>query len=130
MAESAERTRSDVFRIIEDGLAAGKYPGVKEKAKGGYAPGTIAGDLQEYFGERKSHATTVARTETGRILNLGQLQRYKDRGIAYVKVLDDEGPHSCAACAAANGQVWTLDYAMEHELEHPNCVRAYVAVRD
>jgi len=121
LADRTTLERSTITDIIEKGLAEGKYPGVKE-GKGGYAKGTIAADLQGYFGERKSQATAVARTETGRILNQGQLTRYQDRGVSKVKVLDDEGPGSCAACGAVNGAIWTVEYAMEHELEHPNCL--------
>jgi hypothetical protein len=43
-------------------------------------------------------------------------------------VLDNEGPNSCEACAKVNGQIWDIDYAQSHLLEHPNCVRDFRAI--
>jgi hypothetical protein len=121
--------RNAIDQIIEKGLKEGRAPGVKESGIGIYPKDSIAADLQGYFDERKSHASTVARTETGRIQNLSSLDRWNDHGVTEVDVLDDEGPHSCNGCQSANAQRWTLEYAMEHELEHPNCVRAFNPVR-
>lgn len=128
LADSSEETRSRIVDIIEKGLEDGKYPGVKERKKGGYTEGTIAADLEDYFDERRSHASTVARTEAKRIQNRGMLDRYAERGYAEVTVLDDEGPNSCDACEAANGQVWTVEEAAERMLEHPNCVRDFAPI--
>jgi len=128
LADMEAEERNRVHDIIQQGIDEGKYPGVKERVKGGYPEGTIANDLEGFFSDRKSHASTVARTETKRIQNEGALGRYTERGYETVKVLDDEGPNSCAACAAANGQDWTVEYAQDHELEHPNCVRDFAPI--
>jgi len=126
----SEEQRSEVYRIIEDGLKGGKYPGVKELKRGGYAKGTIAARLERYFGGRRSHATTVARTEISRIRNTAHLSRWARFGVKTVRVVDNEGPNSCQACHEANGQIWTLQYAMTHLKEHPNCVRTFVIEDD
>lgn len=123
--DSSDQAKQDVLKIIEDGIAAGKPLGIKERVKGGYAKGTIAADLQPYFSSMRSHASMVARTEVGRVQNLGTCLTYGRYGIEEVTVLDDEGPNSCVECGAVNGQVWTIEYAMAHELEHPNCVRRF-----
>jgi hypothetical protein len=31
-------------------------------------------------------------------------------------------------CRAANGQIWTLDYAMAHSIQHPNCTRCLAPI--
>ena len=63
-----------------------------------------------------------------RISNQGTLTRYDRNDVTEVDVLDDEGPNSCDVCREINGQRWTLTYARTHELEHPNCVRAFTPV--
>ena len=103
--------REYVSEYIQKGLAEGK------------APSELADGLQEHFNFAKSHAEMVARTETGRIRNVGNMERWGERGFKKVGIIDDEGPTSCEECAKANGQVWPMDYALSHELQHPNCVR-------
>ncbi len=128
LADMTEAERQQVYEIIDAGLREGKATGVTESGVGTYPKGSIAADLQEFFAQRKSHASTVARTETGRILNIGTLEGYLAAGITEVDVLDDEGPNSCDECINANGQRWPIEYAMMNELQHPNCVRAFRAV--
>jgi SPP1 gp7 family putative phage head morphogenesis protein len=122
----SEEQRAEVYRIIEEGIKTGKYPGVKERREGGYDEGTIAADLEQYFDQRRSHASTVARTEVSRIKNTAQLNRWSRYGVKTVRVVDDEGPNSCQACYEANGQVWPLQEALNRLKEHPNCVRTFV----
>jgi len=68
----------------------------------------------------------IARTETASIQNKAAINRYEINGIK--KVLVHDGHDFDAACAAADGQIWTLEYAMNHELEHPNCTRSFSPV--
>lgn len=123
--DSTEQAKQDVLRILEEGIAAGKPLGIKERKKGGYAADTIAAELQPYFRRMRSHASMVARTEVGRLQNVGTIRTYQAHDIEEVLVIDDEGPNSCIPCKVANRQVWTTEYAMAHELEHPNCVRRF-----
>lgn len=129
MNDMSERRRAEVVEIIERGIAEGKPTGVRETRKGTYPKGSIARDLQEHFGDRRSHAATVARTELGRIQNISRLDRWRERGWQIVRVQDGDGANPCDACKELNGQVWTLDYAMTHELEHPHCVRNFIPLR-
>lgn len=126
--DSTAQAKEDVLKIIEDGIAAGKPLGVKERKKGGYTRGTVAADLNPYFQSMRSHASMVARTEVGRIQNIGTCLTYQQHDIQEVTVLDDEGPNSCVPCGEVNGKVWPIEYAMAHELEHPNCIRRFAPV--
>jgi len=125
LGDMSEKERSAIYDIIQSGLDEGKATGIKETGIGTYPKDSIAADLQEYFSQRKSHASMIARSETGRILNIGSLERFIAAGLREVKVFDNEGPNSCDACIRAHGQIWTIEYAMENEVEHGNCVRAF-----
>lgn len=130
MKDMDESTRKQVSDIIKKGIEEGKPTGVIETKKGTYPAGSIAADLHGYFDDRKSHAAMVARSEVTRIQNVAKLERWQDRGFDRSSVLDDEGPNSCDPCAKANGQVWTIEYALSHEKQHPNCVRRFSAARE
>ncbi len=127
LKDSTARTRERVFTIIRDGLEEGKP--VAQIGGKRIVPGTIAHDLRTtLIREREFEYVRIARTEVGRIQNQGTLTRYAVNNVTEVDVLDDEGPNSCDACREINGQRWTLEYARTHELEHPNCVRAFAPV--
>lgn len=73
-----------------------------------------------------ARAAMIARTEGAMAYNEGTARNWEGQGVEWVKILDDEGPNSCAECEAANGQVWTMDEFLGNLIEHPNCVRAAV----
>jgi len=73
-----------------------------------------------------ARAAMIARTEGAMAYNEGTARNWQGQGVEWVKILDDEGPNSCAECEAANGQVWTMDEFLANVIEHPNCVRAAV----
>ncbi|GAI53901.1 unnamed protein product, partial [marine sediment metagenome] len=80
---------------------------------------------------KQSRAEKIARTETGMAYNMGSLIGYRDSEVVeFVNVYDGGAPGSCAPCNEVNGQVWTVSYAMDHLLEHPNCIRAFGAAID
>jgi SPP1 gp7 family putative phage head morphogenesis protein len=81
LSESSKEQRERVSDIIRKGIEDGKPTGAREVKAGGYAKGSIAKDLQDYFTERKSHAAMVARTETARIQSEASLTRYKKAGV-------------------------------------------------
>ena len=51
---------------------------------------------------------------------------YGQAGVSFVDV--EDGVDHDEACAAADGQRWSLDEALANEKEHPNCVRVFVPV--
>lgn len=78
----------------------------------------------------KGRAETIARTELGNAQNDVTAERYKDNGIALVGVLDNGNDDDDDECKIANGQVWTLAYAQQNPLEHPNCTRCIYPIFD
>ena len=126
LKEHGARTRERVFKTIRDGLKEGKP--VSEIGGKKVGKGTIAYDLKQIGGMEDRSVVSIARSEVARISNQGTLTRYDRNNVTEVDVLDDEGPNSCDACREINGQRWTLAYARTHELEHPNCVRAFTPV--
>ena len=112
--------RSSISQIITDGIKNGTPTGVTQSGKGNYPKGSIADQLKGYFDERKSHASTVARTEVGRIQNQGKAVSYRKHGVTKVKVRDGFSHGSDKECDDRNGQIWTLDRAEAFEMCHPN----------
>jgi SPP1 gp7 family putative phage head morphogenesis protein len=106
-------TRKLVHDIIQKGLAEGKSPTIGKES--------IAKELGKVMEGQEYRMKRIARTEIAYIQNKGTVQSYKNAKVTKVQVLDNEGPNSCAECEEANGQIWTLEYADTHELEHPNC---------
>lgn len=118
--------RTAIGRIIDEGIKAGKPLGVREYKSGGYPKGSIAAELHEYFDARRSHASTVARTEVARIQNQATLASFRDHGVEKVTVHDGHAHGSCAQCNEIDGQIWTREYAEAHD-DHPNGTRYYDA---
>jgi hypothetical protein len=110
----AETTREDVRRWVEIGTEEGLS--VTE----------IARQIRSNSANiSPSRALTIARTESGTAYNRGALLAYEDGGVTRVEVLDGDEDE---ACAAANGQIWTLEEAAAEPIAHPNCTRAYAPV--
>lgn len=96
---------------------------VERGVKEGLSTDDLAQEIQDDYAFSDWRAKTVARTETGTAFNRGSIDGYRSTGLVdMVEVFDGD---SDPECQAANGQVWTLDYAEAHPLEHPNCVRAF-----
>jgi len=123
LKDMGEEDRKTVTEIITRGIEEGKATGVIESESGTYPKGSVAAELQDYFGERKSHAAMVARTETARIMNTANANRFAELGYDKVQIWDNEGPNSCEECKIAHGQIWSLSYYRQNPLQHPNCVR-------
>ncbi len=122
--------RAEIGQIITEGIEQGLYAGDIETKKGTYPKGSTAARLKKFFHERKSHAAMVARTETQHIRSTAKLNRWKKDGYGLVYVRDGDGGGPCDICKDKNGQVWTIDYAMTHVNEHPNCVRRFTPVKE
>lgn len=125
LADSVQSTRADVVDIInkgiEEGLPMGDITGKK------IVPDTVSYNLRETLVRNKDYEyVRMARTETASIQNKAAINRYEINGIK--KVLVSDGHDFDAACAAADGQIWSTEYAMSHELEHPNCTRSFSPV--
>lgn len=122
LANHTEETRKAVYETIRQGLIEGK-PVASIGGKSS-VPGTVAHDLEKLaIRDSKYKYVRIARTETASIQNQGSLNRFKKNRITHVLVSD--GHDFDEACAEADGQIWTIEYASTHELEHPNCTRSF-----
>ena len=113
--------------MIMQGILQGKPLGRWEfRDAEGYSKNTIARDIQETMGQQyRSGASRIARTETARLQNEASLDRYEKTGIEKVRVHDGCG---CSACAAVNGEEWTIDDARSRTTEHPYCKRVFFPI--
>ena len=103
--------KSDLVDSMEEGLTPAE---IAKKLEGNYA-----------FSEYRS--TMIARTETGFSWNSGSVKMYDHSGVKLLYVHDGDGDQDCIA---ANGQIWTTDYASGRLLQHPNCVRSFAPCLD
>lgn len=111
----AETTRDDVRRLTG------------QAAELGWSQSELAAEIRK-LGEiaSASRAMLIAVTETASMYNIGSLISYAESGqVSGVEVLDGTNDE---ICAAANGQVWTLEEARDNPIGHPRCVRAFVPV--
>jgi len=111
-----ETTKDDVARIIRNRF---DDRGDKDLA-------TLRDDITSAVREKfdaydEYRATRIARTETAIAFNHGTaLTAYQGGFTLEVIDGDDDG-----ACAQVNGQIWTAERALEHPIQHPNCVRDF-----
>ena len=119
LKDHKKETRELIHDIIQKGLEDGKSPTIGKES--------IAKELGKVMNDQEYRMKRIARTEVAYIQNKGTINSYKNSKVNKVQVLDDEGPNSCQECADVNGQIWPIEYAEIHELEHPNCVRTFIA---
>jgi hypothetical protein len=113
-----EVTQGRVARIVSGALAS---PPVSES--------DIRATLRTAFADMSDErADLIARTELATSANAGALSGYRETGRAYVGVSD--GVEFDEECRVANGQIWSLDYAMANLLEHPDCGRSFDPISD
>lgn len=125
LADSVQSTRAQVVDVINQGIADGLPMGDITGKK--IVPNTVSYNIRETLVREKDFQNLrIARTETAAIQNKAAINRYDINGIK--KVLVHDGHDFDAECAAADGQIWSTDYAMSHELEHPNCTRSFSPV--
>jgi SPP1 gp7 family putative phage head morphogenesis protein len=101
-----EMLRNDLVNMMDEGLT----------------PAEIAKNLENDYAFSETRAMTIARTETGFTWNRGTIKMYSETGVKLVYVHDGDYDEECRA---ANGQIWSADYAQINALAHPNCVRSF-----
>lgn len=88
----------------------------------------IAEKVREGFtGYQDWRADRIGRTETSIAYNFGDIFGYRQAGVTHVLVSDGDGD---AECAAANGQTWTLEEALNNPVAHPHCERSFSPIVD
>jgi hypothetical protein len=110
-----DTTKSLVQNSLQDAIAKGS------------TPTEISDMLQGNFAFSPSRAMTITRTETGYAWNSGAIGIAKAAGMNAVIVSD--GQDFDAECQEADGQTWTVEYAENHQLQHPNCSRSFTATQ-
>ena len=112
-----QTTRDEVAALIARTLADNRTVTV-------FQLGTkIADAVREKFGDyQRFRADRIARTETANVYNQADVFSYRQAGITEVEVSDGDDD---ADCADANGQIWTLERAMNNPTAHPNCTRSF-----
>lgn len=118
LATKSADTRNEIASIIERGIAEGKAAGIRIGKDGRYPEGTIADELHRYFSQKKSEASTVARSETARCYYEGETTRYARAGVEYVEFLG--APDACDACKELIGRKYRLGSQPNIPI-HPNC---------
>jgi len=98
--------RGYTMRQIADGIPALGYGGVSGV----------------FDAARRERADLIARTETSMAYNTASVAAYESGGVSYVEVSDGADD---AACADADGAIWTLDEAEADPLAHPACRRQF-----
>jgi hypothetical protein len=88
----------------------------------GQTPAEIAKNIQDSYAFSETRAETIARTETGNCWNNAGLDTCEAGGGDKVTVFDGDYDD---ACQTADGQIWTIAYARDNALSHPNCVRSF-----
>lgn len=75
--------------------------------------------------QMKNYTRMLVRTKSANAYNSGTLNKFAEEGVRRVQVYDGVEDE---ACAKANGEKWSLRYAMTNVIAHPNCVRAFSAI--
>lgn len=119
LSDSTTATREKLVTLIEEAINSGIGLGVKE-GPNGYPKNTLADQLKDLFAERKSHASTVARTEVSRIRNDAAFGRYVSAGVERVEVTGPDDDLTCDECGLVVGEVFDINEAPYIPV-HPNC---------
>jgi hypothetical protein len=94
-----------------------------------YTSAAFRSDIAAYVTQTyEGRADTIARTESALAANAGNLAAYRANDTHYVMVHD--GTDYDDECAAADGQIWTVDDADANSIEHPNCGRSFDEMAD
>lgn len=124
--------KKEIINSIISGRIAYILPKIEQATRKMIAEGIyISGDksllktaVNELYALSDERAKLINDTEQRVVANIARTATAKESGrVEAVLVIDGDG---CAVCPTINGQVWSLDYAMAHPLEHPNCVRQFV----
>ena len=115
------QSRSSVAQM----LLTGEDPRVVSKrlAQDLWSQGVQITDSAGRSWNTETYTRMLIRTKSANAYNAGSMNRYVDQGVSRVRVFD--GVQDDEECAEANGQVWSLRYAMNHVIAHPNCRRAF-----
>ena len=124
-----KQTKDSIYRALAEGRAAGENALGLAKRIEGMVPGGRFSKVPFDGGEER-RALLIARTEIKHSQNGAAIMAYKQTQVVTgVKVLDAQKGDYDNPCISAAGQIWTLTYADEHRIQHPNCTRSFSPIR-
>lgn len=130
------RVKQEVLEQVRLGIQYGiTYRGI---ATGGVFDVGPAGDraaeqvvlkgVEGVFSEYTTwQAERIARTESAVSFNRASSELMREAGISHVEIIDGVDDDDCAA---ANGEIWTLEEYESNPVAHPNCTRVGLPVID
>ena len=123
------QARQSLFNSLAEGRAAGENAIDLAKRIEGTVPGGRFSQVPFDGGEVR-RARLIARTEIKFSQNGASIAAYRQSSVVTgVRVLDAQKGDYDQPCIDAKGQVWTLDYADSHRIQHPNCTRSFKPIR-
>jgi len=114
------RFRNQIVEIVGEGVARGWGPSrlerqIREALRGARDPKR----LNQRLG-LEQRAALIARSELATAYVKGSLQRARERGDGYVRVLASNDERTCPTCASRNGRIYPVDRVPIPW--HPRCV--------
>jgi len=114
------RFRNQIVEIVGEGVARGWGPTrlerqIREALRGARDPKR----LNQRLG-LEQRAALIARSELATAYVKGSLQRARERGDGYVRVLASNDERTCPTCASRNGRIYPVDRVPLSF--HPRCV--------
>jgi hypothetical protein len=119
VTQISDTTREWVKTAVIDELESAEGLSIRDLAE------TLADAAENSRAFDQARALTIARTEVAIAYNHGSVLGYRQDGVESVLVSDGDGD---GPCAEADGEVWTLDEALDNPLEHPNCERSFAPI--
>lgn len=89
----------------------------------------IAVSLHNFMGQGFNQCHRLVRTESMHYLNSATLQRYKDAGVEFVKILAAVDERTCDDCGSENGNIYPIDKVPPLPF-HANCRCTIIPVVD
>lgn len=117
--DNTQRLAQKMNTAVMDDLVAGR-----SNAK-------VAKTLQEEMGSGYKEAIRLVRTESNRVCNDATMERYKNLGIQYYKILATKDSRTSARCRKEDGRVYPVEEAEAGKNMppfHPNCRSTTTAV--
>lgn len=122
ISQLTETTKDDVRRVLRKALAGDEdLTAAKLQEK-------VLSAVREKFESYEAYrALRIARTESATAYSWGGILGASQAGFGWVEVFDGTDDDECAA---ANGQIWTIQEALENPIAHPNCTRSFAPYED
>lgn len=125
MSRDAKADLRDIARSrVSAALAGGGRAASEEMARQMEERGVAFVDKSGRRWDPQQYSEMVLRDAVTDTLNEGHLNTAVELGSPGVRVHDGL-KNSDEACRLADGQAWSLEYALLHKREHPNCRRTF-----